>query len=199
MSTIVDARGKPCPQPVILTRKALAESAEVTVIVDNPTARENVAGMARGQGHEVRAEERSDGIYVHITRSGPSAGPTAGPTVGQALPLSGPVVALIAADTVGRGPEELGGILMRSFLHTLTEVTPCPEVLVFMNTGVRLVVEESPVLEDLRLLAGRGVEILACGTCLEYFKLKDRVAVGTVSNMYTIAETLVGAGRVVAV
>ena len=199
MSTSVDARGKPCPQPVILTRKALAESAEVTVIVDNPTARVKEVGLQRIKGSEVSAEDRSDGIYVHVTRSGPSAGPTAGPTVGQAVPPSGPVVALIAADTVGRGSEELGGILMHSFLHTLTEVSPRPEVLVFMNTGVRLVVEGSPVLEDLRLLAGRGVEVLACGTCLEYFQLKDRVAVGTVSNMYTIAETLLGAGRVVAV
>jgi selenium metabolism protein YedF len=88
---------------------------------------------------------------------------------------------------------------MRSFLHTLGEVSPCPEVLVLINTGVRLVVEGSPVLEDLRALAERGVEILACGTCLEYFQAKERVAVGTVSNMYTIAETLLGAARVVAV
>ncbi len=111
---------------------------------------------------------------------------------------AGPTVVFFGADTVGRGPEELGGLLVRTFLHTLTEVQPCPEVLVFMNSGVRLVVEGSPVLEDLHTLAGRGVRILACGTCLGYFELKDRLAVGTISNMYTIAETLLGAGKVIA-
>jgi selenium metabolism protein YedF len=134
-----------------------------------------------------------------MSKSPGAPAPATGPAMGRAAPLRGPLVVFIAADTVGRGPEELGGILMRSFLHTLGEVSPCPEVLVLINTGVRLVVEGSPVLEDLRALAERGVEILACGTCLEYFQAKERVAVGTVSNMYTIAETLLGAARVVAV
>ena len=98
---------------------------------------------------------------------------------------------------MGRGADELGRILMRAWMHTLTEVSPSPDVLIFINAGVRLVVEGSPVLEDLQTLAGRGVRILACGTCLGYFELKDKVAVGTVSNMYTIAETLLGAGKVI--
>lgn len=198
MPITIDARGKPCPQPVIMTRKALAESAEVMVIVDNATARENVTGMARSRGCNVRVEERSDGTYIHISGGAPTAEPTAAAPV--ACPAEGglPVV-LFSADVMGRGPEELGSILMRSFLHTLTEVSPCPEALIFVNTGVRLVVEGSPVLEDLRALASRGVRILACGTCLSYFDLKEKVAVGIVSNMYTIAETLLGADRVVSV
>ena len=200
MPTIVDARGKACPEPVILARKALAGSAEVTVIVDNTTARENVAGMARSQGHAVRFEERADGIYIHITAQGAPQAAGVAPTPAPApapAPAGGPLVVLLGADTMGRGPEELGGILIRSFLHTLGEVSPCPEVLILVNSGVRLAVEGSPVLDDLRALAGRGVQILACGTCLGYFELKDRVAVGTVSNMYTIAETLLGASKVV--
>jgi len=177
-----------------MTRRALAESAEVMVIVDNTTARENVAGLARSLGHNVRVEERADGTYLQITAKGvPASAPL--PT---AAPAGGPLVVLFAADTIGRGSEELGGVLVRSFVHTLTEVQPCPEVLVFLNTGVRLVVEGSPVLEDLRTLAGRGVRLLACGTCLGYLDLKERVAVGAVSNMYTIAETLLSAGKVVA-
>jgi intracellular sulfur oxidation DsrE/DsrF family protein len=70
-------------------------------------------------------------------------------------------------------------------------------VIVFFNAGVKLVAADSPVLEDLQALAGRGVQILACGTCLGYFELKEKVAVGEVSNMYTIAETMLGAGKVV--
>ncbi len=189
MPTIVDARGQACPQPVIMARKALAQSADVTIIVDSATARENVAGMARGQGHTVVIEERPDGTYLRIA---PGAAPAP-------RPVPGPTVVFLGGDTIGRGPEELGSILMRTFIHTLVETTPCPEVLVFMNSGVRLVAEGSPVLDDLRALAGRGVQLLACGTCLGYFELKDKVAVGTVSNMYTIAETLLGAGKIVAV
>ncbi len=196
MPITIDARGKPCPQPVIMARRGLSESSQITVIVDNATARENIAGMARSQGHDVCVEERADGIYLHITaRGAPRTAPAPAPA---AAPAAGPLVVLFAADTMGRGPEELGAILIRSLLHTLTEVQPCPDTLIFVNTGVRLVVAGSPVLEDLQALAGRGVQLLACGTCLSYFELKEQVAVGTISNMYTIAETLLGAGKVVA-
>ncbi len=196
MPTIVDARGLPCPQPVILARRALAESPEITVIVDNATARENVSGMARSQGGSVEVEERADGIYLHIARgeTAAAAAPAERPATG-----GGPLVVLVAGDTLGRGPEELGGVLMRSWFHTLTEVQPRPETIIFVNTGVRLVVEGSPVLEDLRALATGGVRLLACGTCLGYLELKEKVAVGAVSNMYTIAETLLGAGKVVSI
>jgi selenium metabolism protein YedF len=86
---------------------------------------------------------------------------------------------------------------MRSFLHTLLELEPKPDLIICANAGVKLVAQGSPVLEELRSLAERGVEILACGTCLDYFGLKDKVAVGTVSNMYTIAERLLAADIVV--
>lgn len=202
--TIVDARGQACPQPVILARRALAHDREVTVIVDNATARENVAGMARSQGHAVRIEEQGSDILVHISAQGapapaaaPAPSPAPSPTPSPA-PTGGPTVVLFASDCMGRGSEELGGILVRSFLHTLNEVEPRPDTLVFLNSGVRLVVEGSPVLEDLQALAARGVQLLACGTCLGYYELKEKVAVGTISNMYTIAETLLGAGKVIA-
>ncbi len=203
MPTVVDARGKPCPEPVLLTRRALKENAELTVVVDNTTAQENVSGMARSQGYEVRTEEQADGIYLHIRRgpNAPTPGPlpamTAAAETDRPLPPSCPLVILISGDGMGRGAEKLGGILMRSFLHTLNEVAPVPGTIILVNSGVRLVVEGSPVLDDLRRLAQGGVQILACGTCLGYYQLKDQVAVGTVSNMYTIAETLLSAGKVV--
>lgn len=112
---------------------------------------------------------------------------------------AGPTVLFVSAWAVGRGPEELQDILIRSFLPTLNEVAPLPDTVIFINTGVKLTVEDSPVLEDLQTLEERGVKILICGTCLNYFGLKEKVAVGTVSNMYAIAETLLGAGKVVAV
>ena len=194
----VDARGLPCPQPVLLTRKALAEAEAVVTVVDNGTSQHNVTRMAERAGHTVRSEERDDGIYLYIARADQASDPAAGASSAQAQPSSGRTVVLIASEEMGRGEHaELGGILSRAFLHTLGEIEPLPSTLIFLNSGVKLTAEGSPVVEDLQALAGAGVEILACGTCLEYYDLKDRLAVGEISNMYAIAETLLSAGNVV--
>ncbi len=197
MSSIVDCRGLACPQPVIQTRQAMAQSDQVTTIVDNETAVQNVARMAEKEGFAVAVEEKEDGIYLSLNRAGRAQKAVAAV---ESLPerALGPLVLLIPDDGMGRGDEELGGILIRSFLHTLHEVEPLPDAIIFLNAGVRLTVSGSAVLEDLETLVQRGVGILACGTCLGHFGLKDRVAVGEVSNMYSIAETLLGAGKVVA-
>lgn len=197
MGKVVDARGLPCPQPVLLTRNALQESDAVTTIVDSDTARYNVTRMAERAGYTVRAEEREDGIYLHIARGEAAPQPEAAPAPAPA-PSGGPLVLVIPSELMGRGEhEELGQILIRGFLHTLNEVSPLPDVVIFLNSGVKLVAEGSPVLEDLRNLEAQGVQILACGTCLGYYGLKEKVAVGEISNMYTIAETMMRAGRVV--
>lgn len=99
---------------------------------------------------------------------------------------------------MGRGDDDLGTILIRAFLRTLNEVEPLPATMIFINAGVKLTVDGSPVLEDLQALEQRGVNILACGTCLGHFELKEKAAIGEISNMYTIVETLLEAGKVVA-
>lgn len=109
----------------------------------------------------------------------------------------GPLVLFVPSDGVGRGPAELGKLLMGSFFHALNEIKPKPRTIIFMNAGVKLVAEGSRVLDDLKALAARGTDILACGTCLGYFNLKEKVAVGRISNMYDIAEALLEAGKVV--
>jgi selenium metabolism protein YedF len=120
------------------------------------------------------------------------------PAVGKAIPLSAPLVLVVSSERMGRGEhDELGTVLIRSFFHTLGEVEPLPYTILFYNSGVKLVAEGSLVLQDLQALAQRGVEMLACGTCLAYYDLTDKVAVGEVSNMYTIAETMLGVGKVV--
>jgi selenium metabolism protein YedF len=192
MSKVVDARGLPCPQPVVLTKKVIAEADEVTTIVDNETAMQNVSRIAERAGFRVEVEEREGDFYLHLTREAPAA-----EEVYLAPASAGPTVVFIPAYAIGRGPEELQEILIRAFLHTLNEVEPLPDAIIFINTGVKLTVEGSPVIEDLRALEEKGAEILICGTCLDYFGLKDKVAVGEVSNMYTIAETLLRAGKVV--
>ena len=195
MTKTVDARGLACPQPVILTRNALQESDGVITIVDNETAQLNVTRMAGKSGATVKTEQREDGIYLHISKGEtPQEEVTAQPA---AVPGGGPLVVAVSSEIMGRGDAELGHILIRGFFHTLGEVEPLPDTLIFFNSGVKLVIEGSPVLEDLQELCGRGVKILACGTCLGYYELKEKVAVGEVSNMYAIAETLLGAAKVV--
>ena len=178
---------------MVLTKKALDEVAQLTTIVDNPTAKENVSRLAKKEGCEVKIEENAEGIFLRLTKTAPKEAALA------SAPAAGPTVAVVSADCMGRGSEELGDILVRSFMHTLNEVEPRPDKLIFFNSGVKLTVEGSEVLEDLRTLEQGGSEILVCGTCLDYFQIKDKVAVGQVSNMYTIAETLLGAGRTVTI
>lgn len=189
---VVDARGQACPEPVILTRNALSEASDVLVIVDNQTAQSNVSRMAEKAGCQVEAEQRDDGTYLHIVKSDLSLGQV------EAKP-DRMVIVLVAGETLGRGVAELGGILMRGFFHTLNEVQPLPSTIVFINRGVSLVAAGSEVLDDLRALCDKGVEVLACGTCLEYYGLTGKVEAGQVSNMYSIAEALLQADNVVSI
>jgi selenium metabolism protein YedF len=194
MPKVINAQGLSCPQPVLLTKKAMAETADILTIVDGTDQAENVARMARKAGWTVQMDGKEEGIYVRVTHPQETAEPLA---VGTAMPAGGPLVLTIPEDMMGRGDRELGTVLIRAFFHTLTESATLPDVIIFFNTGVRLVVAGSPVVEDLQTLAEQGVEILACGTCLGHFELKDKVAVGQVSNMYTISETLLEAGKVI--
>jgi selenium metabolism protein YedF len=198
VNKVVDCRGLACPQPVIQSRRAMAEADEVTTVVDNATAVSNVSRMAAREGFAVEVEEKDDGLYLQMRRKDdPSAESAVLPAATGGV--AGPVVVLISGNGMGRGDDELGGILIRSFLHTLEEVQPLPDTIIFLNAGVKLTIEGSLVVEDLGALEERGVEILACGTCLGHFGLKDKIVVGQVSNMYSIAEALLGAGSVVAV
>jgi selenium metabolism protein YedF len=106
------------------------------------------------------------------------------------------VLVLIDGATVGRGDDVLGSVLMKSFLHTLKEVRPLPWRLIFLNAGVKLASEGSDLVAVLRELEGLGVEIFSCGTCLDFFKLKEKLAVGSVTNMYDIVSSLVTAASV---
>ncbi|MDP2719772.1 MAG: sulfurtransferase-like selenium metabolism protein YedF [Dehalococcoidia bacterium] len=186
----VDARTLACPAPVMRAAEAMKRAGEVLVIVDNPAARDNVSQLAKNEGWSSSIETRDDGIYLTLKKSS------------QAQPAkkgeSGSVVVLIASEFLGRGENvQLGSLLMQSFLHTLNGLSVEPETIIFINSGVKLVAVSSPVIEDLKLIQARGIEILACGTCLSHFNLLDKVAVGQVSNMMTIADTLLRTERVI--
>lgn len=195
MSKIIDARGLACPQPVILTRKAFQENVPITTIVDNETSQNNVTKMAEKSGYQVDVEKKDDGIYLSIQKTEKITEISS--EVASEKVVTGPQVMIISNEFMGQGDDELGHILMRSLMHTLTETSPLPDVIIFYNSGVKLVVEGSPVLEDIQTLKDQDVEILACGTCLGHFEIQEKIKVGEISNMYTIAETILGAGRVI--
>jgi selenium metabolism protein YedF len=197
MTKVVDCRELSCPQPVIETKQALEKNEKIIVIVDNPAARDNVARFGKSRGAKVAIAEKKDGIYITIEKS--HGGKQRQEAPATRVPASGPIVVVIPGDQMGRGEEELGHILIRSFLHALCEAPVAPDMMIFFNTGVKLTVEGSVVLEDLQALEKKGAEVLICGTCLDYFGLKDKIAVGQVSNMYDIAETMLAAGRLISV
>jgi len=180
-----------CPAPVISVKKALELQTELQVALDDGAPRENVVRFARNRGYTV-AEERVDGSWIiTITRAGSTT--TARP---QTSP-QGERILLICSRFLGDGPEELGSLLMRNFIHTLLETVEMPSSIIFMNQGVLLTTEGSDVLEALDKLACMGVELLSCGLCLDYFGLKEKLRVGSTTNMLTTAESLLGAGQVI--
>jgi len=188
----IDCRGMACPQPVITAKKALEESEdkEFILIVDNPGARDNIERFAQSQGTMVDVEKKGNDFFLHIQKKGVC-------DLQESTHKAEKVVVYINSSLLGVGEEALGTILMRSFLKTLLDLKPIPSKLIFINSGVRLTTEGSEVLESLRALSEKGVEILSCGTCLDFYGLKEKLKVGIISNMYDIAQSLLEADRLI--
>jgi selenium metabolism protein YedF len=198
---IVNATGLPCPQPVVLAKQALESHEQVRVIVDNDTALENVKRLGTKRGCDVKVEKKNDGTYeINLARKAGAVGTKEEfvPSCDATPVQSGPFVIVISANTMGRGNDELGYVLIRAFLHTIAVQAEKPDIMIFYNTGVKLALKESEVLDDLKELASAGVEMLVCGTCLNYFEVKEKLGVGVVSNMYDIAGIMSRAGRLLA-
>ena len=189
--TQVDARGLPCPRPVINTKKALEEIEEgrITVLVDSSESCQNVRRFAQSQGCQVEITEKDGVFYLNIVKGQPA----------QAETKRSSDVVLITSDRLGTGDDRLGEILIKAFLNTLWDAEPKPAKLLFINDGVRLTTEGSEVLETLHLLEKENVHIFSCGTCLKYYQLKEKLRVGLVTNMYDIVDSLLSAGKVIKV
>lgn len=201
----VDATGLSCPLPVVKTREAMDRGATgLEVLVDNPVSRDNVARFAANRGARVEVREENGLFRVLIdmpvtegaaTRSIPGAQERENKT---AVTAAGTVVVL-SDDAMGRGERELGSLLVKAFLNTLSEGELLPQKVVLYNRGVLLAVEGADTVESLKRMEERGVQLLACGTCLNYFHLMEKLAVGTVSNMFEIIETLMGSEKVIVI
>ena len=204
----IDSRGLPCPQPVLNTKKALEELTGqgdsgfiLTVLVDNLVAKENVTRFAKTNGYRAETEIKDD-LFMVIIEPGEGKKNNTGATseldaasyCNSEAP-AGKTVYLFKSKTLGEGSEELGAILMRGFIFTIKETNSLPAKMLFMNGAVYLTTEGSPVLEELQELEKLGVEIFSCGTCLDYFKLKDKLQVGHITNIYDTVENIAGAAK----
>jgi selenium metabolism protein YedF len=193
---IVDCRGMSCPRPVVETKKAIDGFAgkEIDVLVDNETACSNVTNFAAGLGWKAEKYAR-EGKIIRISLKRGDAGPGEG--VSCAGSESGDYIVYLPADVIGRGDDDLGKILMRSFVKSLPETKQLPNMIIMLNSGVRLAAEGSVVLDDLRDFESRGVEIRCCGTCVDFFGLREKLRVGKLTNMFEIISALQASGRVV--
>ncbi len=191
----VNAIGDACPIPVVKTKKAieaLTADETVVVLVDNETALQNVTKAARTMGFEAQQETVSDKefkITIQVVK-GAVAPAEEVPAACCCEGYKKNYVVAVSSDKMGEGSEELGEVLIKAFFFALTQQDELPGTIIFYNGGVKLSTEGSPVLEDLKNLAAQGVEVISCGTCLNFYQLSEKLAVGEVSNMYDIVEHL---------
>lgn len=196
MKREIDARGELCPKPVIMTKKELdkLEAGVVTTIVDNEVAKDNVSKLAASYGYSFIIDKgKDDEYYIHITK-GKGEEKDVNVCISDKFK---DITVGIGSDEMGIGKGELGKILMKSFVYTMKETTPWPATIVLYNSAVNLTCEGSQVLDDLKAMADEGVEIISCGTCLDYYNLKDKLKVGEIGNMYLIYEKLRNANNTI--
>ncbi|MDD6614833.1 MAG: sulfurtransferase-like selenium metabolism protein YedF [Lachnospiraceae bacterium] len=210
----VNAIGDACPIPVVKTKNAIKElqgSGQVEVWVDNEIAVQNLAKMAKQKGYGIEArklEEQKYSVLFTIEKADGTVNQEQADSQEQKAQVEAETVCtpdsrsrdslvVISSDRMGEGNEELGHTLMKGFLYALTQQDELPACILFYNGGARLTCEGSASLEDLRMMESQGVEILTCGTCLNFYGLSDKLQVGGVTNMYVIAEKMTQAGRII--
>ena len=199
---VVNALGDQCPIPVVKATRALREMREpgtLEIHVDNEIAVQNLTRMASGHHLTAQAEKVAEKEFVVTMEVTAPVGdaPQEEPELTCIPDARGSLVVAVDTDVMGRGSEELGKTLMKGFLFAVSQLPELPKTMLFYNGGARLTTEGSDSLEDLKKLEAQGVEILTCGTCLNYYGLTEKLAVGGVTNMYTIVEKLAGASKVI--
>ncbi|MEO1784574.1 sulfurtransferase-like selenium metabolism protein YedF [Thermodesulfobium sp. 4217-1] len=185
----LDCRGMVCPKPVVLTRQALKDHQEIIVIVDNKTSRDNLNNLAKDKNMYFEVEEKDNLYYCKINKRETE---NIAETKLEYLPENAPWSIFVKTNTLGHGSDELGKNLMNAFFDALLYFENHPKTIAFMNAGVYLTLEDSECLKEIKMLNEKGSEVLVCGTCLNYFNVIEKLAVGKVSNMFSILESLKG-------
>ncbi len=198
---IVDVKGQACPMPLIRTKKALKEISEgeaLKVIINNESSMRNVLHFLEDNGITARMEKTGDVYEIFVNKQGEANLEQV--DVNDYCEVNYPpedFVLVFSKNRIGDGAEELGKMLVAGFLDTFKEMERLPKKVIFLNSGVDLVLKGSPVVPVLKEYELKGIELLACGTCLEYYDKLDEVAVGRVSNAYDILNATINAGKVI--
>lgn len=188
----LDLRTLQCPHPVIQSRKALLDDpgTDLTVLVGDETARENLCRLADSLNYKADVTPEAMAFRIVLTPD-PNPEKQTGPTATRRN------IVYLSSETMGRGDDELGRLLLKNYLITLTEMTDLPEAIYLVNAGVKLVCDGSELLEVFEKLGCMGIDIAACGLCLEFFHLKEEQATGRTTNMLEIATALQSADGVI--
>ena len=202
MVKIIDCRGMACPLPVVNTKKCAEELSAgdvLTVLIDNEIAVQNLSRFAEHKGFSVSAEKKAEKEYaVVMTIAGTAATEAKEEEVACVMDSRRKgMLVVLSANTMGSGDPKLGAALMKAFVFALTKQDQLPETILCYNSGAYLTCDGADTLEDLKLLESEGVTILTCGTCLDFYGLKEKLSVGGVTNMYDIVERMEGAASVV--
>ena len=202
MDKIIDCKGMACPLPVVNAKKASEELKAgdvLTVLVDNEIAVQNLTRFAEHKGFGVAAEKKGDKEFaVTMNISGAAAEAEKEEAIACILDSRRKgMLVVLSANVMGTGDAKLGTSLMKAFVFALTKQDQLPDTILCYNTGAYLTCEGADTLEDLKLLEGEGVTILTCGTCLDFYGLKEKLAVGGVTNMYDIVERMENAAQII--
>ena len=202
MTKIIDATGKACPMPVIMAKKEIEANHDSFIItVDNAIAVENLKKLAVSQSYDAVVSgsgERFEVRFITDGREIPETEMIVLPDSSAAIRGTGKWVVFMGKDYIGEGDYELGSALVKMFFYTLSQADDVPESILFMNSGVKLPTLDEQVVSHLQALEDRGVKILVCGTCLDYYKLKGDLKLGEISNMYDITEKMFAVSKVIA-
>ena len=185
----VDVRGSLCPKPVIETKKVSDANPDaiITTIVDNDVSRDNVEKFGKSRGYDVAIGQDGIDFFIKLTPNVELA-----PETGCKPMNYSDRIILMTKDYLGEGSEELGHNLMKTFWVCMVEADVKPSTIYFINNSVKMVTNDSIHLDNIKKLADFGVEIAACGICLDYYGLKNHVGVGSITNMYAITDAIVG-------
>ncbi|MFC6322776.1 sulfurtransferase-like selenium metabolism protein YedF [Companilactobacillus baiquanensis] len=191
----INALDKVCPAPIIMAKKALKETDEVEILVDDDMAPQNLKKLADQKNYDYDVKNGENNQFtVTLKRTAESHDQAESSSLND---QGNAYIVVINTDTMGHGDETLGRNLLHGFVSSLTEQDVLPEKILCYNGGVKLLVEGSDYLTDLKALEEAGVQVMGCGACLDYFNLKDKLAVGTVTNMFSIVEMMRQQNRIV--
>lgn len=201
MEKIIDCKGMACPLPVVNAKKA-AEAMSLgdvlTVLVDNEIAVQNLSRFAEHKGFGVSAQKKGEKEYAVIMSISGEAVESKEEEVACVMDSRRKgMLVVLSGNVMGTGDAKLGTSLMKAFVFALTKQDQLPDTILCYNTGAYLTCEGADTLEDLKLLESEGVTILTCGTCLDFYSLKEKLAVGGVTNMYDIVERMENAAQII--